>query len=71
MPALPPGYLAREELAAVIEAVIVGESGAVGLTGEVSAVGLHGQGGIGKSVLAAAVAAMRAFGIDSRTECIG
>jgi WD40 repeat protein len=56
VPALPPGYLAREELAAVINAVVAVESGAVGLTGEVSAVGLHGQGGIGKSVLAAAVA---------------
>src|SRR5262249_47702822 len=31
-------------------------SGAVGLTGQAPAVGLHGQGGIGKSVLAAAVA---------------
>ncbi|MBV9143603.1 MAG: TIR domain-containing protein [Pseudonocardiales bacterium] len=56
VPALPPGYLAREELAAVIAAVISVEGGAVGLTGEVSAIGLHGQGGIGKTVLAAAVA---------------
>jgi WD40 repeat protein len=56
VPELPPGYLAREELAAVIDAVIAVEGGAVGLTGEVSAIGLHGQGGIGKSVLAAAVA---------------
>jgi WD40 repeat protein len=56
VPALPPGYLAREELAAVINAVVAIESGAVGLTGEVPAVGLHGQGGIGKSVLAVAVA---------------
>jgi hypothetical protein len=56
VPALPPGYLAREELAEVINTVIAVQSGAVGLTGEVSAIGLHGQGGIGKSVLAAAVA---------------
>jgi NB-ARC domain/TIR domain len=56
VPALPPGYLARRELTTIIEAVAAVESGAVGLTGAVPAVGLHGQGGIGKSVLAAAVA---------------
>lgn len=56
VPALPPGYLAREELATVIEAVLAVDGGAVGLTGAVSSVGLHGQGGIGKSVLAAAAA---------------
>jgi hypothetical protein len=56
VPGLPPGYLVRDELAAVIEAVVAVEAGAVGLTGEVPAVGLHGQGEIGKSVLAAAVA---------------
>ncbi|MGH4008636.1 MAG: NB-ARC domain-containing protein [Pseudonocardiaceae bacterium] len=56
VPALPPGYLPREELAAVIDAVVATDGGAVGLTGQVRAVGLHGQGGIGKSVLAAALA---------------
>lgn len=56
IPALPPSYLVRDEIAAVIEAVVAMDGGAVGLTGAVSAVGLHGQGGIGKSVLAAAVA---------------
>ena len=56
VPALPPGYLAREELTTVIDAVISAEGGVVGLTGQVSAIGLHGQGGIGKTVLAAAVA---------------
>jgi WD40 repeat protein len=56
VPALPPGYLPREELAAVIDAVVAIDGGAVGLTGQVRAVGLHGQGGIGKSVLAAALA---------------
>ncbi|MGH3981676.1 MAG: TIR domain-containing protein [Pseudonocardiaceae bacterium] len=56
VPALPPGYLPREELAAVIGAVVAVDGGAVGLTGQVRTVGLHGQGGIGKSVLAAAVA---------------
>jgi hypothetical protein len=56
MPGLPPGYVARDELAAVLDAVIAIDGGAVGLTGNVSTVGLHGQGGIGKSALAAAVA---------------
>jgi hypothetical protein len=53
---LPPGYVARDELDSLIDIVISTSSGAVGLTGQASAVGLHGQGGIGKSVLAAAVA---------------
>ncbi len=56
VPGLPPGYVPRDELAAVMAAVVAVEGGAVGLTGQVPAVGLHGQGGIGKSVLAAAVA---------------
>jgi WD40 repeat protein len=57
VPALPPGYVAREELAAVIELVVGGQGGgAVGLTGQPAGVGLYGMGGIGKSVMAAALA---------------
>ena len=57
VPDLPPGYVARDELAGLITAVVAGDGpGAVGVTGTVTAVGVHGQGGIGKSVLAAAVA---------------
>jgi len=56
VPGLPPGYLARDELWALIDAVVATEPGAVGLTGDVEALGLHGQGGIGKSVLACALA---------------
>ena len=56
VPALPPGYVERAELAGLAEAVLVGGSRAVGVTGDVSALGLSGQGGIGKSVLAAALA---------------
>ena len=57
VPALPLGYVARDELAAVIELVISGAgAGSVGLTGVSAGVGLYGMGGIGKSVLAAAVA---------------
>ena len=43
----------RAELAALREALLA-EGDAVGITGR--AVGLHGQGGIGKTILAAAVA---------------
>jgi len=56
VPGLPPGYVVRAELAGLVEAVVAVDGGAVGLTAEVAAVGLHGQGGIGKSVLAAALA---------------
>ncbi|MGI9002141.1 MAG: NB-ARC domain-containing protein [Pseudonocardia sp.] len=55
VPGLPPGYVERTELAALIDAIISADTGAVGLTGRVEAVGLHGQGGIGKSVLAVAL----------------
>ena len=57
VPGLPPGYAVRHELAELIAAVTATTGGgAVGVTGEVSPLGLHGQGGIGKSVLAAALA---------------
>jgi hypothetical protein len=48
VPQLPPGYLARDELRTLVELVVSTEGGAVGLTGQVPTVGLHGQGGIGK-----------------------
>ena len=44
----------REELAGLRAAVLAGGDGAVGVTG--AALGIHGQGGIGKTVLAAALA---------------
>jgi WD40 repeat protein len=56
VPEPPPGYVAREELVDLIEAVTGVEAGAVGVVGGGRSFGLHGQGGIGKSVLAAAVA---------------
>ena len=46
--------MAREELAGLREAVLGAGDGVVGVTG--TALGLHGQGGIGKTVLAAALA---------------
>ena len=44
--------MVRDELAALIEALTAVDTGAVGVT---AAVGLLGQGGIGKSVMAAAL----------------
>jgi WD40 repeat protein len=58
VPALPAGYVVRAELDELVGAVAdPGGSGAVGLTAAPAGLGLHGIGGIGKSVLAAAVAA--------------
>ena len=54
VPALPTGYLARAELDG-LRAALLG-AGAVGLTGDVPSLGMYGQGGIGKTVLAAAAA---------------
>ena len=57
VPALPPRYVVRDELDGLVDAVVgTATGGAVGLTGEPAGVGLHGIGGIGKSVLAAALA---------------
>ena len=56
VPALPAEYLERGELGGLRAALLGVGTGAVGVTGEVHAVGLHGQGGIGKTVLAAAAA---------------
>ena len=55
-PPLPAEYVARAELAGLTRALLEPGSGALGLTGNVRALGLHGQGGIGKTVLAAALA---------------
>ena len=56
VPALPTEYLERGELGGLRAALLGAGTGAVGVTGQVPAVGLHGQGGIGKTVLAAAAA---------------
>ena len=54
VPPLPAEFVGREELADIREALLRGDEGAVGMTGR--GLGLHGQGGIGKTVLAAALA---------------
>lgn len=56
VPDLPPGYVHRNELIELAAAITSAEHRAVGITGRSRSLGLHGQGGIGKSVLAAAVA---------------
>lgn len=56
VPQLPLGYLVRGELEGVRAAAAAADADASGAAGGTSATGLHGQGGIGKSVLAAAVA---------------
>ncbi len=54
VPVLPRALVAREELAGLRATVLRAGDGVVGVTG--AAMGLHGQGGIGKTVLAAAIA---------------
>jgi WD40 repeat protein len=54
VPQLPDEYVHRDEVGRLRAALASSGVGTVGITGR--AVGLHGQGGIGKSVLAAAVA---------------
>jgi hypothetical protein len=56
VPPLPPGYVARAELDRLRTAVLAGDDGAVGIAGGARALGLQGQGGIGKTVLACALA---------------
>jgi len=56
VPPLPPGYVVRDELDAILDQVIgVGSGGAVGLTAPAAGLGLQGIGGIGKTVLAIAL----------------
>jgi len=56
VPKLPPHYLPREvDLAGLKQKLLAGDTN-LGITGQSSAVGVQGMGGIGKSVLAAALA---------------
>ncbi|MCI5191377.1 MAG: hypothetical protein D3905_16670, partial [Candidatus Electrothrix sp. AS4_5] len=57
VPNLPPRYLERQEyLDPFREVLLFGEVEAVGITGRLQYVGVQGMGGLGKSVLAAALA---------------
>ena len=56
VPELPPHYLARtEDLSGLKQKLLAGD-GNMGITGTSSAVGVQGMGGIGKTVLATALA---------------
>ena len=57
VPNLPPRYLERDDyLDQFREALLSGETQAIGITGRPQYVGVQGMGGLGKSVLAAALA---------------
>ena len=56
VPALPPAFVAREELAGLRDALLRGGRRRGRDHRQRRALGLHGQGGIGKTVLAAALA---------------
>ena len=55
MPELPHGFVARDELDELRGALVGSGEGGVAITGG-RGLGIHGQGGIGKTVLAAALA---------------
>jgi NB-ARC domain/SEFIR domain len=55
VPELPPHYLPREADLAGLKQKSLAEGAALGITGKSSAVGVQGMGGIGKTVLAAAL----------------
>jgi hypothetical protein len=54
VPDLPGGFVDRDEFGGLRELVLGVRSGAAGIAGE--PLGLHGEGGIGKTVLASALA---------------
>jgi hypothetical protein len=56
VPELPPHYLLRAEDIAELKQKLLAGDRSIGITGQSSAVGVQGMGGIGKTVLAAAMA---------------
>jgi len=54
-PELPPHYLPREEDLAGLKRKLLAGVESVAITGQGQAVGVHGMGGIGKTVLASAL----------------
>jgi hypothetical protein len=56
VPDLPPHYLPREANLVDLKQKLLDGGGNMGITGQSSAIGLQGMGGIGKTVLAAALA---------------
>jgi WD40 repeat protein len=56
VPNLPPHYLPREDVLAEIKQKLLVGDASIAITGQGQAVGVQGMGGIGKTVLAAALA---------------
>jgi len=56
VPELPPNFLPRPSDLQNIKDLLFGSNKATGITGTSSKLGVHGMGGIGKSVIAAAIA---------------
>jgi NB-ARC domain/SEFIR domain len=56
VPDLPPHYLPREEVLTGLKQKLLSGEASIAITGQSQAVGVRGMGGIGKSVLAAALA---------------
>lgn len=56
VPALPVGYVRRDRDLKRLRSQLLHAGPALGLTGDITVLGLHGQGGIGKTVLATALA---------------
>ena len=56
LPEPPDGYVVRGDLGRLRAALLSSVQGELGIAGDARSLGLHGQGGIGKTVLAAALA---------------
>jgi WD40 repeat protein len=56
VPAFPPNYLSRAQEHDGLKRAVLGQTPVIGVSAGVERVGVHGQGGLGKSVLAVGVA---------------
>jgi hypothetical protein len=56
VPSLPPHHLTRDQPQEALKQALLGRSAVVGVSASAARVGLHGQGGLGKTVVAQAVA---------------
>jgi WD40 repeat protein len=65
VPAFPPHYLRWDKAHELVKTALLGPSAVVGVSAGVASVGVHGQGGLGKTVIAQAMAhddeVLRAF----------
>ena len=56
VPPFPPNYIYRPDAHEALKSAVLGQVAVVGVSAAVSTIGLHGQGGIGKTVVAMGVA---------------